>query len=173
MSLIALFVEQTIPICEWNCQIVDYILSLGDRMYLHALENKLVPSSELMSISNLPSVLRCRIHFRCILTALSTSNSSITTIQTIYSNCDHTIYGLGIDVGCLRTKNTPHNFVNIQNNDLPKEVEPIVAKNSVTAILQNTNLPIEVEPIVAHTDSQIWQVKHGQYLQVSLSTVMD
>ncbi len=47
------------------------------------------------------------------------------------------------------TKNTPHDFVYIKNNDLPKEVGPIVTKNRITAILQNTNLPIEVEPIVA------------------------
>ena len=165
MCLIALFVEQTIPICEWNCQIVDNILSLGDRMYLHALENKLIPSSELMSIYNLPSVLGCQIDFRCILTVLTTSKSSNTTIQTIHSNCDHTIYGAGIDVGCLPTKNTLYNFEYIRNNDLPNEVEPVVAKNSVTTILKNTNLPIEVEPIVAHTDSQIWHVKHGQYFQ--------
>ena len=38
ISLIALFVGQTIPVCEWNCQTVDIILSLGDRMYLHALK---------------------------------------------------------------------------------------------------------------------------------------
>ena len=48
-----------------------------------------------------------------------------------------------------------NDFVKI--NDLPKEVEPIVAKN--------TNLPIEAEPNVAQKDSQIWHVKHGQYLQ--------
>ena len=163
ISLIALFVEQTIPMCEWNCQIVDNILSLGDRMYVHALKNQLILSTELFSVTNLPSVLGCRIDFRCILTALTTSKFSNTTIQTIHSNCDHTIYGIGIDAGCLRTKNTPHDY--IKNNDLPKEVEPIVAKNSMTAILQNTNLPIEVEPIVAQKDSQIWHVKYGQYLQ--------
>lgn len=28
LTLIALFVEQTIPVCEWNCQTVDNILSL-------------------------------------------------------------------------------------------------------------------------------------------------
>ena len=88
------------------------------------------------------SVLGCEKDFRCILTALSTSN---TIIQTIHSNWDHTIYGIGIDAG--------------------SRVEPIVAKNSITAILQNTNLPIEVQPIVAQKDTQIWHVKHGQYLQ--------
>ena len=115
-----------------------------------------------MSVTNLPSVHGCGQGFRCILTAISTSN---TIIQTIHSNCDHTIYGIGIDAGSqLRTKNTPHDFVYIKNNALPKEVEPIVAKNSITSILQNTNLPIEVEPIVAQKDTQIWHVKHGQYL---------
>ena len=69
-----------------------------------------------------------------------------------------------IDVGCLQT-NTLHNFVYVTNNDLPKEVEPVLAKNGVTSILQNNNLPMEVEPIVVHTDSQIWHVKHGQYFQ--------
>ncbi len=56
ISLIALFVEKTIPVCEWNCQTVDNILSLGDRMYLHALKNQLIPSTELLSVTNLPSV---------------------------------------------------------------------------------------------------------------------
>ncbi len=111
------------------------------------LKNQLIPSTKLLSVTNLPSVLGCGKDFRCILTVLSTSN---TTIQTIHSNCDLTIYGIVIDAGSqLRTKNTPHDFVYIKNNDLPKEVEPIVAKNSITAILQTTNLPTEVEPIVA------------------------
>ena len=138
IRLIALFVEQTIPVSEWNCQIVDNILSLGDRMYLHALKNQLIPSTELLSAN-----------FRCILTVLSTSNM---TIQTIHSNCDHTIYGIGIDAGCLHTKSTLHDFV--QSNDLAKEVEPSVAKNNITAILQNTNLPIEAEHNVAQKDSK-------------------
>ncbi len=51
ISLIALFVEQTIPVCEWNCQTVDNILSLGDRMYLHALKNQLIPSTVLTFVS--------------------------------------------------------------------------------------------------------------------------
>ena len=151
ISLIALFVEQTIPVCEWNCQIVYNILSLGDRMYVHAFKNQLILSTERLSVTNLTSELGCRVDFKCILTALSTSKFSNMTIQTIHSNSDHTIYGIGIDAGCLCTKDTPHDY--IKNNDLPKEVEPIVAKNSMTAILQNTNLPIEVEPIVAQKDS--------------------
>lgn len=88
-SIISLIVEQTIPVCEWNCQIVDNILSLGDRMYLHALKNQLIPSRELLSVTNLACVLGCGIDFRCILKALSTSNK---TIQTIHSNCDHTMH---------------------------------------------------------------------------------
>ena len=138
-----------------NCQIVDHILSLRDSIYLHALKNQLIPSTGLLSVTNLPSVLGCGIDFRCILTTLSTSNM---TIQTIHSNCDDTIYGIGIDAGCLCTKSTLHDFV--KSNDLPKEVEPIVGKNSITAILQNTNLPIEAEPNVTQKDSQIWHVKH-------------
>ena len=50
--------------------------------------------------------------------------TSDTTIQTIHSNSDHIIYGIGIDAGSqLRTKNTPHDFVYIKNNDVPKKVE--------------------------------------------------
>ena len=64
----------------------------------------------------------------------------------------------------MHTKNAAHDFVSTKNNDLPNEVEPIVAKNSITAILQNTNVPIEVQPIEAQKH-QIWHVKHGQYLQ--------
>jgi hypothetical protein len=85
ISLIALFVEQTIPVCEWNCQTVDNILSLGDRMYLHALKNQLIPSTELLSVTNL-----CGKSSRCILTALSTSNTTIfrRSIQTVITPYD-------------------------------------------------------------------------------------
>jgi hypothetical protein len=94
ISLIALFVEQTIPVCEWNCQTVDNILSLGDCMYLHALKNQLIPSTELLSVTNLPSVLGCGKGSRCILTALSTSNTTIfrRSIQTVITPYDSQLH---------------------------------------------------------------------------------
>lgn len=58
ISLSALLVDQTIPVFEWNSPTIDSILLLGDRMYLHALGNGLIPNAESLSVDNLPTVVR-------------------------------------------------------------------------------------------------------------------
>ena len=60
MSLVAVLTAQNIPLIDWSQETLDNVLLLGDKMYLHALDNgffDLESGVELLSVDNLPKVV--------------------------------------------------------------------------------------------------------------------
>ena len=57
MSLSALLTAQTISVDKWDSTIIDHVLVEGDKMYLNAYNNGLIPREELLSLNNLPTVI--------------------------------------------------------------------------------------------------------------------
>ena len=57
MSLSALLTAQTISVDRWDSTIIDHVLVEGDKMYLNAYNNGLIPREELLSLNNLPTVI--------------------------------------------------------------------------------------------------------------------
>lgn len=56
MSLAALLFNRSNSVDLWTQTNIDDILCHGDRMYLHALTNKMVPDANSLSIEELPEV---------------------------------------------------------------------------------------------------------------------
>ena len=56
MSLAPLLFNRSNSFDLWTQTNIDDILCLGDRMYLHALTNKMVPDANSLSIEELPEV---------------------------------------------------------------------------------------------------------------------
>ena len=56
MSLSALLTAQAISVDKWDSTIIDHVLVEGDKMYLNAYNNGLIPREELLSLNNLPTV---------------------------------------------------------------------------------------------------------------------
>ena len=123
----------------WNSETIDNVLSLGDSMYLNALQNRLIPIDNYqgtLSVTNLPNIVRFPNNL--IAHSLATNNWSI-------------------DNNNLPIVVEP---IEAENNNLPIVVEPIAAENN--------QLPIVVEPIEAQSDkskSQIWFINYGKELQ--------
>ena len=57
MSLSALLAAQHFPVIEWNSTTIDNVLIQGDKMYLNACHNGLIPREELLFLDNLPTVI--------------------------------------------------------------------------------------------------------------------
>ena len=57
MSLSAPLTAQTISVDRWDSTIIDHVLVEGDKMYLNAYNNGLIPREELLSLNNLPTVV--------------------------------------------------------------------------------------------------------------------
>ena len=57
MSLSALLTAQAISVDKWDSTIIDHVLVEGDKMYLNAYNNGLIPREELLSLNNLPTVI--------------------------------------------------------------------------------------------------------------------
>ena len=57
MSLSALLTARNIPVSEWNSTTIDNVLIQGDRMYLNALDNGLIPRQQLLFVDHLPTVV--------------------------------------------------------------------------------------------------------------------
>jgi len=56
MSLSALLLNLSDSVDSWTQTDIDAILFHGDRMYLHALTNEMVPDTDTLSINELPRV---------------------------------------------------------------------------------------------------------------------
>ena len=56
MSLSALLFNRSHSVDSWTQADIDAILFHGDRMYLHALTNEMVPDTDTLSINELPKV---------------------------------------------------------------------------------------------------------------------
>lgn len=62
----------------WNSETIDNVLSLGDSMYLNALQNRLIPIDDYqgtLSVTNLPNIVRFPNNL--IAHSLATNNWSI------------------------------------------------------------------------------------------------
>ena len=55
MSLSALLTARSIPVTEWNSEILDGILVQGNNMNLHSYYNNLIPREESLLLSHLPT----------------------------------------------------------------------------------------------------------------------
>ena len=56
MSLSALLTAQAISVDKLDSTIIDHVLVEGEKMYLNAYNNGLIPREELLSLNNLPTV---------------------------------------------------------------------------------------------------------------------
>ena len=53
--------ESELPVQLWTTEFIDQILIKGDRMFLHALTNQLIPDTSSLLVSHLPVVVLTRI----------------------------------------------------------------------------------------------------------------
>ena len=63
MSLAALLFNRSNSVDLWTETNIDDILCHGDRMYLHALTNKMVPDTNSLSVEDLPEVATSQNNF--------------------------------------------------------------------------------------------------------------
>ena len=63
MSLAALLFNRSNSVDLWTQTNIDDILCHGDRMYLHALTNKMVPDTNSLSVEDLPEVATSQNNF--------------------------------------------------------------------------------------------------------------
>ena len=57
MRLSALLTAQAISVDKLDSTIIDHVLVEGEKMYLNAYNNGLIPREELLSLNNLPTVV--------------------------------------------------------------------------------------------------------------------
>ena len=82
MSFSALLRAHSQAVVHWRSQTNDRIFEEGDRMYLNALENQVIPYSEMRSLNYLPNNYNVPLNVKFILEPNSSRTSSSSQAQT-------------------------------------------------------------------------------------------
>ena len=167
MSLSALLTARNLTVTEWNSTTIDNALLQGDKMYLFALDNGLIPPDQLLLLDNLPTVVSFPEPSNEVRRTLNLIDIDYNTRSALkVSNAKSPIMMINtrspIIVEPVEAQNNIElpsvvELVEAQNIniELPSVVEPVEAQNK-------SELPSVVEPIEAQNNCQVWFITYGK-----------